>query len=92
MAQHVKQHVRSCQVCQRAKDRTTAAPGLLQPLPIPPARFHSFSMDFITDLPSCSSFNGIFTVVDRLTKFVRLIPIKLGEGELSAQHVATLYW
>ena len=51
-------------------------------------------MDFITDLPACgpSGVNGIFTVVDRLTKFVRLIPIKLGEGELSADHVAQLFW
>ena len=94
MAKHVQKHVKACQICQRAKDRTTASPGLLQPLPIPPSRFHSFSMDFITDLPACgtSKFNGIFTVVDRLTKFVRLIPIKLGEGELNAEHVATLFW
>ena len=47
-------------------------------------------MDFITDLPACSpmGYNGIFTVVDRLTKFVRLIPCKLGEGGLDAKHVA----
>ena len=51
-------------------------------------------MDFITDLPACGpqGFNGIFTVVDRLTKFVRLIPCKLGEGGLDAQHVAQLFF
>ena len=51
-------------------------------------------MDFITDLPECGAlkYNGIFTVVDRLTKFVRLIAIRLGEGSLSAESVARLFW
>ena len=32
-------------------------------------------MDFITDLPPCGGFNGIYTCVDKLTKFVKLIPV-----------------
>ena len=63
-----------------------APAGLLQPLPVPPARFHSWSMDFVTELPTCGNgMNGIFTVVDRLTKFVRLIPVHVGEGALTAE-------
>ena len=73
-------------MCQRAKDSTQAPAGLLQPLPVPPSRFHSWSMDFITDLPTCGAgYTGIFTIVDRLTKFVRLIPVSVGEGALSAE-------
>ena len=49
-------------------------------------------MDFITDLPACSGYNGIFTVVDHLTKYTKLIPISLGEGELSPATVARLFW
>jgi len=51
-------------------------------------------MDFITDLPECSSsrYNGIFTVVDRLTKYCRLIPIVLGGERLSAPYVAQLFF
>ena len=47
-------------------------------------------MDFITDLPLSRSFNGIFNVVDKLTKWVKLIPMVMGEGELSALSVAHL--
>ena len=33
-------------------------------------------MDFITHLPESISFDSIFTIVDRFSKFVRFIPIK----------------
>ena len=49
-------------------------------------------MDFITDLPPCGGFNGIYTFVDKLTKFGQLIPILLGEGALSAPEVARLFF
>ena len=32
------------------------------------------------------------TCVDRLTKYVRLVPISIGAGELSAQTVARLFF
>ena len=48
-------------------------------------------MDFITDLPLSRLFNGVFTVVDKLTKWVKLIPMVVGEGELSALSVAHLF-
>ena len=49
-------------------------------------------MDFIMDLPLSRSFNGVFTVVDKLTKWVKLIPLGLGEGELSTLIVAHLFF
>ena len=49
-------------------------------------------MDFITDLPLCGGFNGIYTCVDKLTKFVELIPVSIGEGALSAPEVACLFF
>ena len=51
-----------------------------------------WSMDFITDLPLSGSFNGVFTVVDKLTKWVKLIPVFMGEGVLSAASVARLFF
>ena len=47
-------------------------------------------MDFITDLPLSGSFNGVFAIVDKLTKWGKLIPIVVGEGELSTLSVAHL--
>ena len=49
-------------------------------------------MDFITDLPLCGGFNGIYTCVDKLTKFVKLIPVSIGEGALLAPEVAHLFF
>ena len=48
-------------------------------------------MDFITDLPLCSGFNGNKTCVDKLTKFVKFIPVSIGEGALSDPEVACLF-
>ena len=44
-------------------------------------------MVFITELPLSRLFNGIFTVVDKLTKWVTLIPMIVGEGEFSTSFI-----
>ena len=49
-------------------------------------------MDFITDLPLSRSFNDVFTIVDKLTKWVKLIPMVVGEGELSTLSIAYLFF
>ena len=49
-------------------------------------------MDFITDLLHSRSFNGVFTVVDKLTKWVKLIPMVVREGELSTLSAAHLFF
>ena len=49
-------------------------------------------MDFITDLPPCGGFNRIYTCVDKLMKFVKLIPVLIGEGTFSAPEVASLFF
>ena len=49
-------------------------------------------MNFITDLAFSRSFNSMFTVVDKLTKWVKLIPMVEGEGELSTSTVAHLFF
>ena len=66
--------------------------GLLHPVEIPHKRFEVWSMDFITDLPPCGGFNGIYTCVGKLTKFVKLIPVLIGEGALPAPVVACLFF
>ena len=43
---------------------------------------------FIMNLPLCYKHSAIFTCVDRLTRYCRLIPSFIGEGALSASLVA----
>ena len=75
-----------------AKDRTTHAPGLLQPVEAPTARFDCWTMDFITDLPESYGFNCIFTCVEKLSKYVVVVPCRMGDNALSASDVADLFF
>ena len=65
---------------------------MLNPLPIPEDRFASYSLDFMTNLPSSLGYKAILTIVERLTKYTRFIPCKLGEDELPATKVAQLFF
>ena len=49
-------------------------------------------MDFITGLALSELLNGMFTIVDKLTKWEKLIPMVVGEGELSASSAAHLFF
>ena len=49
-------------------------------------------MDFTSDLPLCNEFNGIYTFVYKLTKFVKFIPVSIVEGAFSAPEVPHLFF
>ena len=49
-------------------------------------------MDFIPDLPQYGGFNGVYTCVNKLTKFIKFVPILIGEGALLALEVACLFF
>lgn len=88
MSKSVKNFVRSCDRCQRVKGGQTRA-GLLQSLPVPERPWTDISMDFIMGLPlTCRGHSAILTFVDRLTKYVHLIPTTI---QVDAQESARLY-
>jgi transposase InsO family protein len=71
----VQTFVAQCPSCQRNKANRKLPYGLLQPLQSPDTRWHTVTMDFITDLPSSSEGNdSILVIVDKLTKYVILAP------------------
>ncbi|GBG85619.1 hypothetical protein CBR_g40347 [Chara braunii] len=74
MMRDAQLYVETCQVCQRDKPRTQAPLGLLKPLPIPERAGESLSMDFMDTLvTSKSGMRQIFVIVDRFSKYARLI-------------------
>ncbi|GBG75594.1 hypothetical protein CBR_g20225 [Chara braunii] len=76
MLDDAKKYVETCQVCQRDKPRTQAPLGLLKHLPIPDGPGLSVSMDFMDTLvTSKSGKRHIFVIIDRFTKYARLIPM-----------------
>ncbi|TXT11509.1 uncharacterized protein COLE_01919 [Cutaneotrichosporon oleaginosum] len=74
MRRAVNAYVASCDSCQKAKPANTAPTGMLQPMPIPPTRWDTVTMDFAVKLPVSNSFDAILVVVDKLTKRVHLCP------------------
>ncbi|GBG89201.1 hypothetical protein CBR_g48909 [Chara braunii] len=74
MLDDANKYVETCQVCQRDKPRTQAPLGLLKPLPIPAGPGQSLSMDFMDTLvTSKSGKRHIFVIIDRFTKYARLV-------------------
>ncbi|KAD3337228.1 hypothetical protein E3N88_32748 [Mikania micrantha] len=67
--------VKECPQCQQAKYEPVAAPGLLQPLPVPTHVFTDISMDFMSGLPKVKGKDTILVIVDRLTKYAHFIPL-----------------
>ena len=49
-------------------------------------------MDFMTNLLLCNEKNAVMTCIEGLLGYVCLIPCSMGEGELSAEHVAQLFF
>ena len=90
MRSTVAHFCKQCGTSALTKDSTQHAHGALQPLPIPPARLHFCTLDFVTDLPPTWGFNCVLTIVNCLTYFTCLIPCTMGENKLSAAQVARL--
>ncbi|POM74905.1 LOW QUALITY PROTEIN: Putative retroelement [Phytophthora palmivora] len=64
MERSVRSYVRSCEVCQRTKGRSTKPPGVLRSHQIPTARWTHLAMDFIVALPaSQKGFDAIMVVI-----------------------------
>jgi hypothetical protein len=75
MHEAIATFVAECPSCQQNKASRKRPYGLLQPLQSPDTRWHTLTMDFITDLPTTSTGNDtIMVIVDKLTKYVILIP------------------
>ena len=71
---YVKDYVKSCTTCARAKTPRHRPYGLLKQLPIPERPWDSISMDFIEQLPSSLGFTAILVVIDQLSKQAIFVP------------------
>jgi hypothetical protein len=76
MDEEIKLYVTTCHSCQKHKSSHQLPIGLLKPIEIPTQQWSHVSMDFIGPLPKSNGFDSIAVVVDKLTKFVHLIPTK----------------
>ncbi|KAI2645678.1 Transposon Tf2-6 polyprotein [Labeo rohita] len=76
MEQDVQRYVRGCRECAMAKSPRHLPSGKLVPLPVPNRPWSHLGVDFITDLPPSEGNTCILVIVDRFSKFCRLIPLQ----------------
>ena len=78
MKRSVAKWVSQCDSCQRVKVEHQVLEGLLCNLQIPPWKWESILMDFITGLPTRPGHrnDAIWVVVDRLTKMGHSVSMK----------------
>lgn len=76
MLKDVESYVTTCELCARAKSRTTPQHGLLQSPGLPLHPYLTISMDFIMTLPKdpITGHDAVLVVVDRFSKHCQLIP------------------
>jgi hypothetical protein len=78
MKSDIAAYVARCDICHRVKAEHQRPIGLLQPLDIPVWKWEDISMDFIVSLPrSQKGHDSIWVIVDRLTKVVHFVPVKI---------------
>ncbi|KAM1129140.1 hypothetical protein ACFX2B_038496 [Malus domestica] len=66
-----------CAICQQVKAERKKSFRLMQPLPVPQWKWENITMDFVYKLPCTQNgYDGIWVVVDRLTKSVHFIPVR----------------
>ena len=74
MKETVSNYVKSCDICQRSKDRNSKPYGLMQPLPIPERRFSCIGIDWFFLPKSPKGLDCVMIVIDYSSKYVKLIP------------------
>ena len=88
MAGDVKRYCKSCLTCQSNKAATAAPYGLLHPLPIPDKKWQYLTLDFVVELPpTAGGHDTILVVVEKLTKFVILLPTKKDATAVDIAHL-----
>ena len=81
LGEDVKRYVKTCTTCQRTKVSRHKPYGELASLRQPTGPWQEISMDFVTDLPPSSDWNGtvfdsILVIIDRYTKMALYIAAK----------------
>ncbi|KAL6349618.1 hypothetical protein AAG906_035779 [Vitis piasezkii] len=89
MKRDIAQFVANFQICQQVKTEHQRPAGLLQPLPIPEWKWDHITVDFVIGLPRTrSKKNGVWVIVDRLTKSTHFLTMKTTD---SMNSLAKLY-
>ncbi len=73
MKKDIETYIRTCEMCQQTKTNMQAKAAPLHPNTIPSRPWTHISVDMVTGLPKCNSYDTILTIVNRFSK--EIIPI-----------------
>ncbi|KAL0170112.1 hypothetical protein M9458_034708, partial [Cirrhinus mrigala] len=76
MERDVQRYVRGCRECAMSRTPRHLPVGKLLPLPTPNRPWSHLGVDFITDLPASEGNTCVLVIIDRFSKFCRLVPLK----------------
>ncbi|KAM1731966.1 hypothetical protein ACFX11_017778 [Malus domestica] len=77
MKREIAEYVSRCAICQQVKAERKKPFGLMQPLLVLQWKWENITMDFVYKLPRTQNgYDGIWVVVDRLTKSAHFIPVR----------------
>ncbi|CAN6716442.1 unnamed protein product [Malus baccata var. baccata] len=77
MKREIADYVSRCIICQQVKAERKKPFGRMQPLPVPQWKWENITIDFVYKLPRTrNGFDGIWVIVDRLTKSAHFIPVR----------------
>ncbi|CAN6678113.1 unnamed protein product [Malus baccata var. baccata] len=69
MKREIAEYVSRCAICQQVKAERNKPFGYMQPLPVPQGKWENITKDFVYKFPRTQNgFDGIWVIVDRLTK------------------------
>ncbi|KAL0146495.1 hypothetical protein M9458_058126 [Cirrhinus mrigala] len=96
VARDVRKYVQGCKECAMSKSPRHLPAGKLLPLPVPNRPWSHLGVDFMTDPPVSDENTCILVIIDRFSKFCRLIPLKrlptaLETAECLFNHVFRYY-
>lgn len=66
--------IQQCASCREHSIMQYKPWGLATPVLSPAVPFDTVAMDFVSGIPECDGFDSFFTVTDKFTKTIRLVP------------------
>ncbi|CAL9074467.1 unnamed protein product, partial [Musa textilis] len=89
MKRDIAEFVSKCLICQQVKAEHRVPAGKLQRISISEWKWEQVTMDFVIGLPkTAKGYDGIWVVVDRLTKSAHFLPVN---KKYSLDKLACLY-
>jgi hypothetical protein len=90
MIRDVKQFIRNCHTCRRAKTAKNKYNELLNLLSMSNRSWIDITLDFVIELFDSRDYNAVFMIIDRLSKMHHYISCTTNENETTTEKTAKL--